>query len=65
MFCRKPKVFGASTQWLRWIDGMEARVTMWAEAKSWRWRANHHPKVVALVRHAVARHWPAKGGALM
>jgi hypothetical protein len=41
VFCRKLKVFGASTWRLRWINGAEAHVTTRADAESWRLCATH------------------------
>jgi hypothetical protein len=65
MFCRKPKVPGASTQRLRWVDGTEACVTTWANAERWRWHAYHQLKVAAPMRHMAAPQWHAKEGALI
>jgi hypothetical protein len=45
VFCRKPKVFGASAQRLRWIDGAVVSVVARAEARNRRWHINHQPEV--------------------
>jgi hypothetical protein len=44
VFCRKPKVSGASVRRLRWIDGAEAGVTERVEARIWRWCTDHQPE---------------------
>jgi hypothetical protein len=57
-------VWGLHTK-LRWTDGTEARVTMQAEARSWRGHIGHQSKVAASAGHTAALHWPTKSGVLM
>jgi hypothetical protein len=55
----------ASMRRLRWIGGREACVTERAEARMWRWHADHQSEVPEPARQVAACRWLAKGGALM
>jgi hypothetical protein len=64
-FCRKVKVFGASTRRLGWTHGAKARVTTQMEPRSRMRHAGHQPKFTASTRHVTMFHWPIKNSVLM